>query len=129
MAHACEGERQGAVHAPYIPDDLDSGIARYVEALIRAGIETFESCDGSDGHAFPEPTVCFHGDRSEGFRALAVVTQLGFPVRALRRYWDVNDAGEPEGPRWELAFWPASRGGCTRGNGAGHRCRAFDALA
>jgi hypothetical protein len=39
------------------------------------------------------------------------------PVRELRRYWQVNRAGEPEGPHWELTFAP--RGAhipCTAGD-------------
>lgn len=82
---------------------LDEGIRRYVEALAAAGIETFESCQGGEGHAYPEPTVRFHGGRGEGFKALAIAFQWGFPVASLRRTWPVND-GEPTGPWWELTF-------------------------
>ncbi len=52
------------------PGILDPGIAPFVEALRAAGIETFESCQGGEGHAAVEPIVRFYGDRSEGFRAL-----------------------------------------------------------
>lgn len=85
---------------------LDPGIRRTVAVLDAAGIETFESCEGGDGHAFHEPTVRFHGERGEGFRALAIAVQHGLPIRDLRRYWQVNDAGEPEGPHWEMTFAP-----------------------
>lgn len=84
---------------------VDPGIAPAVEALIAAGIETYESCQGGDGHCFSEPTVRFHGDRSEGFRAIAAAQQLGLVVRSLRRCWSVNE-GEPTGPTWELVFSP-----------------------
>ena len=80
---------------------LDPGIERAVKILVQAGIETFESCQGGQGHAYPEPTVRFHGDRSEGFRALAA----GLPVSDLRRVWPVVD-GEPTGPWWEITFYP-----------------------
>lgn len=90
-------------HFPW-HDDLDPGIAPYVLALVRAGIHTVESCEGGEGHCFPEPTVVFSGQRDEGFRALAVALQLGFPVSSLRRAWPVID-GEPTGPYWELAFY------------------------
>ena len=76
---------------------LDSGIEKAVEVLRSAGIETFESCQGGDGHAYTEPTIRFHGDRSEGFKGLAVAIQRGFKVVALRRAWPVVD-GEPTGP-------------------------------
>ena len=80
---------------------LDSGIAPYVDVLDAAGIETFESCEGTKGHGFLEPTIRFYGDNSEGFRALAVAVQRELPVSELRRYWRISRAGEPEGPHWE----------------------------
>lgn len=87
-------------------DGLDPGIREPVRVLRAAGIETFESCDGSDGHSYAEPTVRFHGNRSEGWRALAAVDELALPVSALRRTWSFYD-GEPDGPFWELTFRPA----------------------
>jgi hypothetical protein len=82
---------------------LDPGIAGAVAVLRLAGIETFESCQGGPGHAYPEPTVRFHGYREEGFRALAAAIQGGLRVSALRRVWVVLD-GEPTGPHWEMVF-------------------------
>lgn len=82
---------------------LDPGIAEAVRVLRGAGIETFESCEGGLGHPFPVPTVRFHGDRSEGFRALAVALQMGLRVAELRRVWSIQDM-EPVGPVWELTF-------------------------
>lgn len=82
---------------------LDPGIADAVQTLQKHGIETFESCEGGEGHSFPEPTIRFHGEKSEGFRALAVATQHGLRVAGLRRYWDIID-GEPVGPHWELTL-------------------------
>lgn len=84
--------------------ELDAGIRPYVETLRAYGIETFESCEGGEGHAFPEPTVRFHGQRGEGFRALALALEHAFPVKSLRRAWSVED-GEPVGPAWELTFY------------------------
>lgn len=82
---------------------LDEGVRLYVETLDGAGIETFESCEGGPGHAYPEPTVRFHGSRAEGFRALTVALQHDLPVLSLRRAWPIID-GEPTGPWWELTF-------------------------
>jgi hypothetical protein len=87
---------------------LDPGIAPFVDVLDASGIETFESCEGTKGHGFLEPTVRFYGDNSEGFRALAIAVQLELPVSELRRYWQVNRQGEPEGPHWELTFRAAT---------------------
>lgn len=86
---------------------LDKGIEREVMTLKDAGVETFESCEGGKGHAYLEPTVRFHGERAEGFRALAVALQYGLKVRSLRRIWPVND-GEPTGPWWEIVFVPTT---------------------
>jgi hypothetical protein len=85
------------------PTDLDPGIERAVYVLRAAGVETFESCEGGDGHSYPEPTVAFHGPPSEGFRAFAVAVQNGLDVWALRRTWS-HENNELTGPRWELVF-------------------------
>jgi hypothetical protein len=50
-------------------DGLDRGILPVVQVLANNGVETFESCEGGEGHAFFEPTVRFHGNHAEGFRA------------------------------------------------------------
>lgn len=55
-------------------------------SLDAAGIETFESCEGGEGHAFTESTIRFYGERDEGFRALAIAVSCGLPVGDLRRY-------------------------------------------
>lgn len=84
---------------------LDPGIAEAVQVLQRAGIDTFESCEGGHGHAFPEPTIRFNGDRYEGFKALTAAMQRGFRVSNLRRVWPIVQ-GEPTGPWWEITFFP-----------------------
>ncbi len=83
---------------------LDPDIVDFVKILQDAGIETTESCQGGEGHTFPEPTVRFNGDDSEGFRALAVAMQAQLPVAELRRVW-VMQGGEAHGPEWELVFY------------------------
>jgi len=92
---------------------LDPGIAPAVAVLREHGIETFESCEGGGDHAYPRPTVRFYGDRSEGFRALAVVLgKYNLCVSELRRVWPVQD-GEPTGPWWELTFAPTKVNGTS----------------
>ncbi len=83
--------------------ELDHGIRGYVVALWAGAVETFESCQGGPGHSFPEPTVRFHGNAFEGYRAAAVAMNSGLPVLELRRVWDVNELSL-EGPRWEMTF-------------------------
>ena len=84
-------------------ENLDHGIRSVVQLLIDNGVETFESCEGGEGHAFYEPTVRFHGSQAEGFRALAVALQHGLRVCELRRYYSIED-GVPVGPHWEMTF-------------------------
>ncbi len=82
---------------------LDPGIAPAVFALRAAGVETFESCEGGPGHAYPEPTVRFHGEPPEGYKALAVAWYAGLKVTSLRRTWIVQGM-EASGPYWEMTF-------------------------
>jgi hypothetical protein len=82
---------------------IDAGIKEAVEMLQRNGVETFESCEGGPGHPFSEPTVRFHGDGAEGFRALAIAQQNGLQVDQLRRYYQIQ-SGEPAGPYWEITL-------------------------
>lgn len=95
--------RDDTITAEFDPP-LDKGIERHVHVLVCAGIETYESCEGGAGHAYAEPTVCFHGDRAEGFRALTVALRSDLPVKALGRVWRVLD-GEPVGPEWQMTFY------------------------
>ena len=83
---------------------LDSGIAEVVHILRAAGVETFESCEGGPGHAFPEPTVRFHGNVGAGHLALGVVMTHALPVSELRRTWSIEEKC-PTGPCWELVFF------------------------
>ena len=84
---------------------LDEGILDAVAVLVANGIETFESCEGGPGHAFPEPTVRFEGQTSEGLRALSIALENGLPVFRLRRVWGVIDE-MIHGPWWEMTFLP-----------------------
>jgi hypothetical protein len=87
--------------APSTDMDLDPGIRHAVLVLRAGGIETFESCEGGAGHAFPDPTVKFQGSPWEGYRALAVAMEHGLPVLRMQRVYGVMD-GQLEGPWWEL---------------------------
>lgn len=99
--------RQGQTPPIYRAEDypnLDPGIRRAVQALVDHGIETFESCEGGPGHAYPEPAVRFHGGPGDGWRAVGVCLTLALPIRSLRRVWYVLDTNEPTGPYWEVVF-------------------------
>jgi hypothetical protein len=83
---------------------IDPGIRYEVRILWGNGIETSESCQGGRGHPFPEKTVRFHGNASEGFKALAIALTHGLKVSTLRRYYTMT-GGELTGPDWEMTFW------------------------
>ena len=82
---------------------LDKGIEKEVMILNDNGIETYESCESGPGHCYLEPTVRFYGDKSEGFKALAIALQNDLKPSDLRRIWTIID-GEPVGPNWEMTF-------------------------
>ena len=92
------------VPAPPIPGKLDPGIEKAVRILQKEGIETYESCEGGEGHAYAEPTVAFHGGPEAGWRAISVCLSYGLPALCLRRVWYVLDRNEPTGPKWEITF-------------------------
>ena len=89
---------------PY--DSLDDGIREVVRLLCEGGVETFESCQGGEGHSYLEPTIRFAGERQDGFSALAIALSARLKVKALRRIWLVQD-DEPTGPYWEIVFSPS----------------------
>ena len=105
-SHIASTSRDCTASAPRagpIPGVFDPGIARAVGILQAAGVETFESCEGGSGHAFPEPTIRFYGTPAAGPRAIAVCMDHDLPVLALRRVWYIEN-NELTGPNWELTF-------------------------
>ena len=87
---------------------LDRWVRFAVLMLRQAGIQTYESCQGGAGHAFPEPTVRFEGTKSDAFRAVAAVRAHGLPAHHLRQFWRLNEHGA-ERPAWEMTFYPLTR--------------------
>jgi hypothetical protein len=81
-----------------------SRVRKTVERLRKAGVETYESCEGGAGHAYPEPTIAFRGGPEAGWRALSLCLAWRLPVESLRREWDVLDRNEPTGPYWKIVF-------------------------
>jgi hypothetical protein len=102
MGSGVVGPRPGQ-YDPGQDGQLDEGIRAYVETLRAGGIETFESCQGGEGHWFDEPTIRFYGQPEEGYRAVAVALTHGLPVKDLRRCWWI-DGTELVGPHWEMTF-------------------------
>ncbi|MGO9204329.1 MAG: hypothetical protein ACLQM8_27735 [Limisphaerales bacterium] len=83
--------------------ELDDGIRDEVRILREEGIETTESCQGGQGHAYPEPTVRFRGGHGDEYRAVAAAVMRGLKVWQLRKVWTFSQGGL-EGPEWEMTF-------------------------
>jgi len=108
LAHSGGEAHDLEAFAPDIDMELDPGIRRAVLILRRAGIETCESCEGGVGHAFPDPTIRFHGSTWAGYRAFAIAMEHGLPVLHLRYSYGV-EGGQLGPPRWEMTFHPTVR--------------------
>lgn len=72
-------------------DLLDTGIRFPVKVLHAYGFETCQSCEGGDGHSYPEPTVDLVGsaETTPGFAALHYLNAYGLDVQAVAQVWDV----------------------------------------
>ena len=89
--------------APEVDLPIDPGIRKAVLILRSAGVETFESCEGGNGHAFDVPTIRFHGDAWAGYKAFSIAMEHGLPVECIQRVHSVVN-GQLEGPWWEMVF-------------------------
>lgn len=85
-------------------EGLDPDIERECLTLWDNGIETVQSCQGGQDHAYHEPTVDFLGGPAEGFRAYAIAVDAGLKVSEIRRVWKVLD-GEIRECLWSMTFW------------------------
>lgn len=91
-------------------ESLDPGIKDAVILLNKYGFKTWESCQGGEGHCFPEPTVRFFGEEFDLIRAyeICVLHQLNvFDARRVYRktsvYSDVTN-GNDIGKNWDKPF-------------------------
>lgn len=84
---------------------LDPGIRFAVRVLHARGIETGQSCEGGEGHAYDHPTVDLRdgGPRSVGFAALAALEDYGLRVRDIALLWPV-DKGLPSECFWRVTL-------------------------
>lgn len=84
---------------------LDAGIRFAVRVLHAAGFETCQSCQGGEGHAYPEPSIemVATGDDARGFGALDALRQYGLPVSAVAIVWNIAN-GHPFEKLWRITF-------------------------
>lgn len=92
---------------PFSADLLDRWIRHAVCVLHEAGVDTYESCQGGRGHAFPEPTIRFNGSRADAKRAVRVALGAGLPAYSLRQFWHVSEVAGAAS--WEMTFYPPSK--------------------
>lgn len=86
-------------------NEIDPGIASAVRALDFYGIETFESCQGGEGHSAEKPSIWFRGDDHAGLWAVWLLSSLKFKVEELSRHWN-PDHGVPREPFWKVELSP-----------------------
>ena len=80
---------------------LDPKISFPVRILHEHGIDTYESCQGGEGHCFKYPVIRFNGDKTEGYKAFDILAKHGFVVHHLQRCWTVTN-NEIGAPYWQL---------------------------
>ena len=87
---------------------LDDGIRKAVSVLREYGFETFESCEGGNGHCYAEPTVRFFGDDFDLIRAWEICTLNGLQVFEAKRVYRKTDLYkndlESKGLCWDKPF-------------------------
>ena len=79
-----------------IHSNIDPLILPVVEILNTHGFETFDSCQGGEGHPFADGYIRFYGDEHDLLRAWEVCTTYGIRPRETHRVFQrmgifVND--------------------------------------
>lgn len=82
---------------------IDEGIRFPVRVLHAAGLETCQSCQGGDGHDWPMPGIDLvsGANDSNGFAALAALTDYGIDVLSVSLHWGVSQ-GKPTDRVWQV---------------------------
>lgn len=86
---------------------IDEGIRPAVDILNENGFVTIESCEGTKGHGYPEPTVRFEGTEFDLIRAYEVCAAHKLCVLAVKRVYHkcttiYDKSGQNEiGMTWE----------------------------
>ena len=83
---------------------LDKGIRDWVMELRNHNVETCQSCEGGEGHAYFEPTIEFFGGMYSGMKVIGLAIEYGWPIKDVSRVWSIEDH-VPTGPIWQITFW------------------------
>lgn len=66
---------------------LDEKIKEAVQILNKHGFRTFQSCQGTEGHFFQEPTIDFYGSEFDLIRAYDICRQYNLLVMKAKRVY------------------------------------------
>ena len=89
---------------------VDEGIKKIVEILNKHGFDTWESCQGGQGHCFELPTVRFWGSEFDLIRAHRICENYSLNINQVSRiYRTVGiSTGDtdfcPKGTVWDVPF-------------------------
>lgn len=89
---------------------LDKGIVDAVIMLNRHGFETWESCEGGEGHCFEFPTIRFWGTEFDLIRAHRVCENYGLKIYQSSRIYRTTEISTgdlypcPNGKVWDVPF-------------------------
>lgn len=96
------------------PEGVDPLILPAVKLLNEHGFQTFESCQGGEGHCYDVPTVRFFGTEHELIRAFEICQAYSLNVFNAKRVFRKEDiytnqgVGEgnemPKGTAWCIPF-------------------------
>lgn len=92
---------------------IDPLILPAVEVLNTHGFKTYESCQGGEGHCFPEPTVRFEGEEFDLIRAFSVCELYRLNVFAAKKVYmkgsiysnDNTPEVKEKGSAWSKPFY------------------------
>jgi hypothetical protein len=92
-------------HFGHASELMDPGIIRVVRIFTEHKIETCQSCQGGEGHAYTRPSVDL---TYQPWEALGVASHYGIPVTRISHIWNVDpDSDEPrDSPIWRIEFRP-----------------------
>lgn len=92
--------------------NVDEWIRPAVIILNKHGFKTFESCQGGEGHCYPQPTIRFEGSEFDCIRAYEICELYKLPVYEVKRVFRKTSVYRDEkttavhllGEAWETPF-------------------------
>ena len=108
MSHRRPWRHKMAPRAWY--EALDAGIRFPVRVLHAAGLETCQSCEGGEGHAYYDPTIDMvaRADDVDGFAALRALEDYGLHVATVSIVWNIKN-GLPYEKLWRIVLFGSAR--------------------